>query len=143
MNWINIYGLIIMIIIMMPNIVFGIKNKGYQSKYHNKVIETIEQVGRFGSMFFMVVNIPVLTYGYWFTNGKLVYLILICILTISYCISWIYYFYRETKIKAMILAVIPTLIFFVSGIIHREILLIMSSILFGVGHIIITYNNHK
>lgn len=48
MNWITIYGLIIMI----PNIVFGIKNKGYQSKYHNKVSETIERVGRFSSMFF-------------------------------------------------------------------------------------------
>lgn len=51
MQWLNTYGLTIMVIIMVPNIIFAIKEKNLKSKYHNKFIEIIEQIGLFGSMF--------------------------------------------------------------------------------------------
>jgi hypothetical protein len=50
MDWLNIYGLIVMIIIMMPNIIYALKEKNLESKYHNKIVELIEQIGRFGSV---------------------------------------------------------------------------------------------
>lgn len=44
MDWLNIYGLIIMTIIMIPNIVFLIKNKdGFQNKFNSKYLEIFEQ----------------------------------------------------------------------------------------------------
>lgn len=35
----NIYGLFIMAIVMIPNIIFAIKEKNFESKYHNKAIQ--------------------------------------------------------------------------------------------------------
>ncbi|WP_051931781.1 hypothetical protein [Clostridium sp. KNHs214] len=70
MNWLNVYGLIIMMIIMIPNIIFAMKEKNFESKYNNKVVEIIEQIGRFGSMGLMIFNISVLEFGYWFDNNS-------------------------------------------------------------------------
>lgn len=143
MDILNIFGLIIMIIIMIPNIVYGIKEKNLKNKYHNKVIEITEQIGRFGSMFLMIINIPFPIYGYLFRNGKLVYMIIISVLTLLYCFIWILYSKNTTLSKAMALAIIPTLIFLISGILLVNILLIITALFFGIGHITITLNNNK
>ncbi|MGL6197504.1 MAG: hypothetical protein ACRC3H_01090 [Lachnospiraceae bacterium] len=143
MNILNIFGLIIMIVIMIPNIVYEIKEKNFENKYHNKVIEITEQIGRFGSMFLMIINIPLLEYGYWFSNAKLVYMIIISVLTLLYCFIWILYSKNTTLSKAMALAIIPTLIFLISGILLASILLIITALFFGIGHITITLNNNK
>lgn len=137
----NIYGLIIMTIVMIPNIIFAIKEKNFESKYHNKAVEIIEQIGRFGSMGLMIFNIPLLEFGYWFNNGKIVYMALTGVLAVSYCFVWFLYFRKSTMEKAMSLAIIPTIIFVFSGIVQGKVLLIITAILFGIGHIIITYNN--
>ena len=143
MNWLNRYGLIIMMVIMIPNIIFSMKEKSFESKYNNKLVEIIEQIGRFGSMGLMIFNISLLEFGYWFNNGKIIYMILISILSILYCFVWFLYFIEATMEKAMLLAIIPTVIFLLSGIIQGKVLLIITAILFGIGHIIITYNNNS
>ena len=61
MGWFNIYGMIFIIVIMIPNIIFAIKCKdGFNNKFTNKIIETIEQVGRYGCFALMIINIPYL-----------------------------------------------------------------------------------
>lgn len=137
----NTYGLIIMAIVMIPNVIFAIKEKNFESKYHNKAVEIIEQIGRFGSMGLMIFNIQILEFGYWFNNGKILYMALIGILAVLYCFVWFLYFRKATMVKAMSLAIIPTMIFLSSGILQGKVLLIITAILFGIGHIIITYNN--
>ena len=139
----NIYGLIIMAIVLIPNIIFAIKEKNFESKYYNKVVEIIEQIGRFGSMGLMIFNIPLLEFDYWFNNGKIVYMTLTGVLAVMYCFVWFLYFRKSTMEKAMSLAIIPTIIFLSSGIIQGKVLLIITAILFGIGHIIITYNNNR
>ncbi|MEG0844160.1 MAG: hypothetical protein RSD22_10170 [Romboutsia sp.] len=122
MDWLNIYGLITMTIIMIPNVIFVMKEKNFESKYHNKTVELIEQIGRFGSMGLMIFNIPLLDYGYWFTNGKVLYVFSIAILSILYCIVWFLYFKKASIEKAILLAIIPTILFLSSGIIQGKIL---------------------
>lgn len=138
----NIYGLIIMAIVMIPNVIFSIKEKNFESKYHNKIVEIIEQIGRFGSMGLMIFDIPLLEFSYWFNNGKIVYMALTGVLAVLYCFVWFLYFRKSTMEKAMLLAIIPTIIFLSSGIIQGKVLLIITATLFGIGHIIITYNNN-
>lgn len=59
MQFINIYGLIFVVVIMIPNIIFAVKCKdGFQNNWNNKFVEIIEQVGRFGCFAFMILNIP-------------------------------------------------------------------------------------
>jgi hypothetical protein len=139
----NIYGLIIMIIVMIPNIIFAIKEKNFESKYHNKVVEIAEQIGRFGSMGLMIFNIPLLEFGYWFNNGKSIYMALTGVLAVLYCFVWFLYFRQSSIEKAISLAIIPTIIFLFSGIVQGKVLLIITAILFGIGHIIITYKNNR
>lgn len=143
MEWLNGFGLIVMMIIMIPNIAYGVKNKSVESKYQNKLMEAIEQLGRYGSMFFMIINLPILSYGFLFENGKTVYIVVISILAIFYCLIWIFFFRKETLPRAMLLAIIPTLIFVISGVFTQYYLLVLTGIIFGIGHITITYNNNK
>ena len=64
MEWFNLFGLILILVIMVPNIVFAIKCKdGFVNRWRNKYVEIIEQVGRFGCIGFMIFNIPGTYFG--------------------------------------------------------------------------------
>ena len=142
MGWFNIYGMIFIIVIMIPNIIFAIKCKdGFNTKFTNKIIETIEQVGRYGCFALMIINIPYTYYGWWFNHADLVYLIIDSFLVIIYCIIWIICWNKNNVFKALSLSIIPSLIFLFSGIMLCSILLIIFSIIFSLSHIIISYIN--
>ena len=138
----NYFGLLIVAVVLVPNVIFAIKGKNPESKYHNKAVEIIEQAGRFGSMAFMVFNLPSMEFGFWFPQGKIVYMAVAGVLAVLYCLVWIFYFREANYQKSMLLAIIPTIIFFSSGAIQGKPLLIITAILFGVGHITITYKNY-
>ena len=55
MEYINLFGLSFMGVFMVPNIIFAIRNKdGFESIYHNKSLETVEEIGRYGCFVFMI-----------------------------------------------------------------------------------------
>ena len=55
MEYINVFGLVFMAVIMFPNIIFALKNKdGFENIYHNKSLETVEEIGRYGCFVFMI-----------------------------------------------------------------------------------------
>ena len=144
MEWINIFGLVFIAIIMIPNIVFAIKCKdGFENKWNNKSVEIVEQVGRFGCFGFMVINIPGTWFGWWSDEAFAMYLIVNSILIILYCLIWIICFRKNTVFKALALSIIPAVIFMFSGIMSRSVLLIVASLLFAPAHILISYKNVK
>lgn len=76
MNWFNYYGLIIIAVIMIPNILCAIFDKGaFTNRFHNKAIEVIEQIGRYGCFGLTIFNIPFTYLGFWFEKALVVYLI--------------------------------------------------------------------
>lgn len=86
MDWFNIYGLIIMAVIMIPNIIASLKSK---DMYENKVV-----------------------------------------------------FWKESSVrKSLALSILPSVMFIFSGIITLNIPLIISSIIFALCHITISYKN--
>lgn len=144
MEWINIFGMVFMGLIMIPNIIFAIKCKeGFENKWNNKIVETVEQIGRFGCFGFMVINIPGTGFGWWSDEGFAIYLIVNGILVLLYCVIWIICFRQNTVFKALALSVIPSVVFLFSGIMSRYILLIVASLLFAPAHILISYKNVK
>ena len=144
MEWINIFGLVFIAIIMIPNIVFAIKCKdGFENKWNNKSVEIVEQIGRFGCFGCMVFNIPGTWFGWWSDEAFAMYLIVNSILIILYCLIWIICFRKNTVFKALALSIIPAVIFMFSGIMSRSILLIITSLLFAPAHILISYKNAK
>ena len=65
MGQINIFGLVFMVIIMIPNVIFALKCKdGFENRWENKAVEVLEQIGRYGCFAFMVINIPKTWFGW-------------------------------------------------------------------------------
>lgn len=144
MKVLNVYGLIFIAVIMIPNIVFAVRCKdGFCNKMDNKYIEIAEQIGRFGSFGFMIFNVPGTCFGWWFEKAPAVYLAVNIILTCAYCLIWIICFNKNSVFRALALSVIPSVMFLFSGIMTRSVLLILSSVLFAPSHIIISYKNSK
>ena len=113
MEWFNVFGLIFIAVIMIPNVVFAIKCKdGFDNKWNNKYVEVTEQVGRLGCFGFMIINIPGTWFGWW-------------------------------SDEALALSIIPSMLFLFSGIMSRSVLLIIASVLFAPSHIVISYKNVK
>lgn len=144
MEWINVFGAVFMVIIMMPNIIYALKCKdGFENKWNNKGVEIVEQIGRFGCFGFMVINIPGTWFGWWSDEAFAMYIIANMVLIILYCVIWIICFKKNTLFKALALSIIPSVIFLFSGIMSRSILLIIASMLFAPAHILISYKNVK
>ncbi len=142
MEWLNAYGLFMIVVIMIPNIVFALKCKdGFENKWNHKLVETIEQIGRFGCFGFMIINIPGTWFGWWSDEAFAVYLVVDVLLVMLYCVIWIICFRRNNIFRALALSVIPSVLFLFSGIMSRSVLLIISSMLFGPSHIVISYKN--
>lgn len=143
LNWINFFGLIIMMLIMIPNIIYAVKRKGNLTTYKNKFIDCLEQIGRYASMFLMVFNIGLFEFGFCSTEMFITYAIGNSILIVLYLIFWIPYSKHNTLWNGMILAIIPACIFILSGVTLRHYLLVISSIIFAIGHVTMTYKTHE
>lgn len=144
MEWFNVFGLVFIALIMIPNIVFAIKCKdGFENRYSNKTIEMMEQLGRFGCFGFMIFNIPGTWFGWWSDEAFALYLIVDALLAVLYCILWVICWGKTSVFRALSLSIIPSLIFLFSGIMSRSVLLIVSALLFASAHIFISYQNTK
>ncbi len=144
MEWINVFGLAFIFVIMIPNIIFAIKCKdGFANKWNNKFVEAIEQVGRFGCFGFMIIQIPGTWFGWWSDEAFALYLIVDAALVLLYCVIWIVCFRKNSVFRALALSVIPSVLFLFSGIMSRSVLLILSALLFAPSHIAISYKNAK
>lgn len=142
MQFINIYGLIFVTVIMIPNIIFAVKCKdGFQNNWNNKFVETIEQIGRFGCFAFMIFNIPGTSFGWWSKKIFIAYLVCGIILVFFYCVIWAVCFKKNSIFRTLALSIIPSALFLFSSIMTRSILLIISSLLFAPSHILISYFN--
>lgn len=142
MGWFNYFGLAIMAIIMVPNIVYAIKNKNIiANTYNNKIVVALEQIGRYGCFAFMIFNIPYSYFNFWFDYALTIYLYINGALCIAYLIFWIICWNRNNKLKALSLSIIPSCIFLFSGIVLASIPLILFSVIFSINHILISYKN--
>ena len=142
MDWINMYGLAYMFIIMIPNIIFAANNKEWiRNSWNNRVIETFEQIGRFGCFVFMIFIIPGCGFGFTSDETFALYLILNTVLIVAYCIIWILYFKKLTIFRTLALSIIPSSLFIISGMLSNYLPLLISSVIFAPCHILISYKN--
>lgn len=142
---INPFGLVFMAVIMIPNIIYAIvKSKdGFENRWENKLIEVLEQIGRFGCFGTMIINIPGTLFGWQSDEALAVYIIADAALILAYCVIWVVCFKKNSVFKALSLSIIPSVIFLFSGIMSRSVILIISAVIFAPCHIIISYKNAK
>lgn len=142
MGWFNYYGLAVIALIMLPNIVFAFKHKdGFQNAYQNKAVEVLEQIGRYACFALMIFNIPYTYFNFWFAHALIVYLSVNGGLLAAYLAFWLVCWNRNGKLKALSLSVLPSLIFLFSGFVLANIPLIAFAVLFAVNHILLSYKN--
>ena len=142
MGWFNYYGLAIIAIIMIPNIIFAIRSsEGFANGYKNKIVEILEQIGRYACLILMVFNIPYTYFDFWFEYALIVYLAVNSTLCGLYLIFWVICWDKNGKLKALSLSIIPSVIFLFSGVVVANIPLIAFAVLFGVNHILLSCKN--
>lgn len=144
MEWLNVFGLVMVAVIMIPNILFAMTCKdGFVNKWDNKSLETVEQIGRFGCFGFMIINIPGTWFGWWSDEAFAVYLVVDALLVTLYCVIWAICFRKSSVFRALALSIIPSVLFLFSGIMSRSILLTIAALLFAPSHIMLSYQNAK
>ena len=142
-GWINLFGAVIVITMLIPNIIYAIKNRNFVDKCTNKVMNLIEQIGRYGCIILMWLPLFVWKFRFSSANMLLIYLLGNGLLLLSYILFWILYFKRESTNRAMALAVIPSCIFLLSGLLLHHWVLVTFAVLFGLGHIYVTVVNNQ
>ena len=140
MEWFNVFGLVFIAVIMIPNIIFAVKHKDlFKNRNQNKAIEIIEQIGRFGCFGFMIFNIPSTWFGWWSDEAFAVYLLVDTLMIVGYLAIWIVCWHKNNVFKALALSIIPAAIFLFSGIMSRSVLLLLSALMFAPTHVMISY----
>ena len=143
MGWLNLFGLILVILMMLPNILYALGHRDAENKCTNRLLNIFEQIGRYGCLFLMVFNIGVGELGFASVAAFLVYLIGSAVLLLAYFAFWIVYGKNPSLFPALMLAILPTLLFLVSGLTMRHWLLVGFALLFGGAHITITTVNAR
>ncbi len=144
MSWFNYYGLIAVAIILLPNIISAVVDKStFENKYNSKAMLILEQVGRYGCMMFMIFNIPYTYFNFWFTHALIVYLIINGVLLVLYILGWIIFRKGRNTVKMLWLSIIPTTLFLFSGVMLLSVPLIILAVIFGIGHITVSYMNRN
>ena len=144
MEWINVFGLMFVAVMMIPNILYVLlRRAGFRSAWRNKAVECIEQLGRFGCIFFMIINLPGTWFGWWSDEAFAIYLIVDTALILLYSAIWAICFCKPSLFRALTLSILPSILFLFSGIMSRSIPLIASSLLFAPSHILISYKAQK
>ena len=140
---INIAGIIIIIIMLIPNILYAVHHHNSENKPTNKTMNLLEQAGRYACILLMFFPLGVWKFGFSSVAGMLIYLFGNGILLLAYLLVWILYFKKQSGEKAMALAILPTCIFLVSGITLHHWLLLAAAVIFGTGHISNTYRQYE
>lgn len=145
MQFFNLFGLIFITVVMIPNIIFAVKCKdGFENYIQGKwgkVLEIFEQIGRYGCFVTMIFNIPETYIGFPSDTAFAIYLFINVILVFIYCLIWIICFKKNNLFRGIALSVIPSVLFLFSGIISRSVLLIAAAIIFAPCHVIISVGN--
>lgn len=142
MDWFNLTGLIFVVVLLIPNIIYAATNKdGFAGEFHNKLVETGEQIGRFGCFILMFIQPSFVTLGYIYDGAQALYLILGIVLLALYCGGWIVFRKENSIAKALTLSILPSVLFLESGILTLNIPLIVLSVVFAICHITISCKN--
>ncbi len=137
-GWINLFGGVIVLLMLIPNIVYALKNRDEKNLYANRVMNAMEQVGRYGCIVLMWLPLLVWKFGFGSVPEMLLYFQGNGALLVAYWLVFARYMREKTARRALALAVLPACIFLLSGLLLRHWLLAGFALLFAVGHICVT-----
>lgn len=138
----NYFGIIFIIVLMLPNIYASIfKKELFVNKFDDRLLIKLENIGRYLCMILMVINIQDLYGGFKSVEAFVAYLGINIILLGLYYIVWFIFYKFNNIYKNMILGIIPSLMFIISGILQNHWLLLISGMIFAYAHLRIIWKN--
>ena len=140
-GWINVFGAAFVILMLIPNIIYAVRNKSEKNLCDNRLMNIIEQIGRYACIVLMWLPLSVRKFGFASVAEMMIYLAGNTVLLVIYWIVFAGYLREKTEKRAVILAVLPACIFFMSGLLLRHWLLVGAAVLFAAGHIYVTKKN--
>ncbi len=140
-GWINLFGAGVVALLLVPNIVYAVKNKDEKNLCANKLMNVLEQVGRYACIVLMWLPLLVWEFGFASVPEMLFYLLGNAALLVAYWIVFARYFKEKSAEQALVLAILPACIFLLSGLTLRHWLLAAFAAVFAVGHIYVTKKN--
>ena len=141
MGWFNYVGLIIIVLIMVPNVVYALKHRSQGNNNVPTYVVVLENLGRYASMFFLVFNIPNTWFSFFVPTGMLFYILVNSVLVVTYIALFIAFWNKTGMAKALWLSILPSLVFLYSGAMIVSIPLMISSLLFAFTHVYISIRN--
>lgn len=140
-GWINLFGAVIVLLMLIPNIVFAVRNKDEKHLCTNRVMNVGEQIGRYACIILMWLPLFVWEFGFESVAQMLLYVAGNALLLAAYLIVFACYFKKRSKGRALALAILPACIFLLSGILLHHWLLAGFAVLFAIAHIYVTIQN--
>ena len=105
-------GLALLAAILVPNLIFALTHRqGFENAVSCPRLERWEQVGRFGSLAFLVLRLPFLPWGEWFPGGEALSLPISAVLAALYCLGWVLFWREDSLRKSLALSILPSLLF--------------------------------
>ncbi|MGF6376543.1 hypothetical protein M2140_001620 [Clostridiales Family XIII bacterium PM5-7] len=141
-GWINLINTLAVICLILINIIAMKKNIAGDFSSKNRIINVLEQLGRYGCMAMMVIPLTFANWEFGFSSvaEMLIWIFLTIVLLIVYAVLWI----RKSKGGSAIfygLAIVPVCLFLMNGILLRHIMLVIFALIFGVCHLMIVREN--
>lgn len=134
-SWISIMGLIVVLMLILPNLIFKVKKQKMSDIYQKDWMDTVEKITRITTMFFMIFQFGGIGDGFPSVLSFLVYYLGNMILLIVYWILWIGYKKKQTPERRLTLVKIPCFVYLLCGLTLQHWLLIVSAVIFSVVHI--------
>ncbi len=142
MEWFDLCGFITVILLMIPTILDGIFHREtFENRFHNRFIEILEQIGRFGCLVFAVFHFPVVCHVYRLGWAKTAMMAVNGGLLILYYLFWLLLRKKASVVKAWALSGIPTVMFLLDSLLLGDVPLLVISVLFGIGHVTLSVKN--
>lgn len=145
-------GLIFLLMLMVPNMVWAKNQPKDYDKYvvrENKILLAFE---RAGEVLVACMALIFADFNFRKEGLRLLWLAAACVLMVLYEIYWIRYFRSEKTMRDMYSslfgvpvagATLPVFAFFLLGVYGKNIFMIVSTLVLGIGHIGIHWNHRK
>lgn len=169
-TWGSLFGLIFLVLFLIPNLVHYIRRPGERQVSSNKVMKALDGMGGIASLIFTVLWFSSRKWGFYSLDAAICYGVGSIALILINWILWTVYFFMTRPLRnltkdgatavfvagkgkvrstvvhpltvmRMALAVLPVLLFLLHGITLRYVPLIVCGVLFAVGHIFTAYQH--
>lgn len=138
----NPLGIAIILLMMVPNVIFALRHRDMENKCKNRLMNLLEQIGRYGCLVLMIICIGLDKFGFGSAEDFLIYLFGSALLLLAYFIFWILYGKSPSRKKALALAIIPCCLFLLCGVTLRQWPLVVFAVFFCVCHVCVTLSNN-